>query len=283
MIDILFCGNIGVQDGLAMGVISIAKHTKQPLNIIVLTMDLTSKNKKYKPMDTTFVAKLEDYIKAVNSESKLTLVYVDELFETYFKNSVNMKNLYSPYAFIRLLADKVEQVPDKVLYLDTDVVACKDISELYNIDMQDYEYAGARDYFGKFFIDSDYINSGVLLLNMKRIRETGLFEKCRDVVNNKKMGFPDQTALNKFVIKKMFIDDKYNSQRKDREKDVIRHFCKSIRFFPVFRTLNVKPYQHTKMHKALKCYKFDDIYSELVKLKETINEEQKDTNILCNR
>lgn len=272
MINILFCGNCGVQDGVAMGLISIAKHTKQPLNVVVLTMDLTDKNPKYKPIDKNYILNLENYLKQVNSQSKISLVFVDDLFNTYFKDSVNMKNLYSPYAFIRLLADKVEEVPDKVLYLDTDVVICKDISDLYNTDLKDYEYAGVKDYLGRFFIDSEYINSGVLLLNMAKIRQTGLFDKCRDVVNTKKMAFPDQTALNKYVIKKMFLDDRYNSQRKDREKDVIRHFCKTLQFLPYFKVINVKAYQIKKLHKKLKCHKFDDIYNQMVKLKETNNE-----------
>ena len=43
---------------------------------------------------------------------------------------------------------------------------------------------GSLDYYGKWFfknkkIKFNYINSGVLLLNLKKIRETGLFKKAR--------------------------------------------------------------------------------------------------------
>ena len=68
---------------------------------------------------------------------------------------------------------------------------------------------GSLDYYGKWFfknkkIKFNYINSGVLLLNMKKIRETGLFKKAREMCQNKKMFMPDQSSLNKLSVVKSY-------------------------------------------------------------------------------
>lgn len=66
---------------------------------------------------------------------------------------------------------------------------------------------GSLDYYGKWFfknkkIKFNYINSGVLLLNLKKIRETELFKKAREMCQNKKMFMPDQSSLNKYLLVK---------------------------------------------------------------------------------
>lgn len=37
----------------------------------------------------------------------------------------------------------------------------RDINELFNIDINDYECAACLDYMGRFWVDRKYINSGV--------------------------------------------------------------------------------------------------------------------------
>ena len=66
---------------------------------------------------------------------------------------------------------------------------------------------GSLDYYGKWFfknkkIKFNYINSGVLLLNLKKIRETKLLKRARQMCQNKKMFMPDQSSLNKLSLSK---------------------------------------------------------------------------------
>lgn len=262
MINLLFTGNVKVFDGLAISLISIVRHCKEELNVKVLTMDLSGQNPNYKPLSVEQIQALEQYVQNTNQNSKIDLYDITELFKQKNKDSVNMENSYSPYAFLRLLADEVKQIPDKILYLDVDVVACGNIKELYDHDIENYEYAAVKDYYGRWFINHNYINSGVMLLNMKKIRETKLFEQCRTIVNTKKMKFPDQTALNKCATSKLYLPSKFNSQRRDKDTDIIRHFCKTIRWLPWFHTLNIKPWHLEKINKKLKCHKFDDVIME---------------------
>lgn len=287
MINLLYCGNDAIYKGLCMSLISIANHCDEELNVYLLTMDLTSMNEKYKPIKKEMLVNLEKYLQTKNANSSIKIIDCTNLFLELNKDSVNMQSRYSPYAFLRLVADEVEGLPDKILYLDTDIVARKDIKPLYDIDISNYEYGAVKDYYGKVFINKNYINSGVLLLNMTKIRETKLFAKTRKATNNKKMLFPDQTALNKYATKKLILPSIYNSQRKCREKDVLRHFCKSIRWYPylfetkkkkeygnefmfkwfrLFHLINVKPWNQLAMHKKLKCHHFDDVYETMINL-----------------
>ena len=123
------------------------------------------------------------------------------------------------------------------------------------------------DYYGKWFFHNnifkfDYLNSGVLLLNLNKIRETGLFEKARHMCQNKKMFMPDQSSLNKLATNKKIVPRKYNEQRKLQEDTVFQHFTTSFRFLPIFHKLTVKPWEINKVHNKLKIYEYDSILEE---------------------
>lgn len=118
-----------------------------------------------------------------------------------------------------------EFVPeDKVLYLDCDIMARASLAELWNISIEDCYIAGALDYhvikngkFGKLFdgkLDlSEYVNSGVLLINNKKWREDGLPGKMLKLTaeNGSMLKFPDQDVIN-FVCqgKKKFFSHSWN-------------------------------------------------------------------------
>ena len=115
---------------------------------------------------------------------------------------------------LRLYADLVPNMPSKILYLDNDVVARAGFKEFYDIDNSKYELVGARDFYGKYFysknrIKRDYLNSGVLLLDLDLIRKSGSFKKCREMCRKRKMLLPDQAALNKYCKPKLIVKRKY--------------------------------------------------------------------------
>ena len=51
MINLMFCGNDKVIDGMIISLLSIVKHCKKPLNVFILTMDLHELNEKYMPIN----------------------------------------------------------------------------------------------------------------------------------------------------------------------------------------------------------------------------------------
>ena len=191
-----------------------------------------------------------------------------DLYENEFGHGKNENAYCTPYTLLRLLADLVPEIPEKILYLDIDMMVAKDISELYNIDISEYEYAAVREKYGSIFIRPDYIIAGMLLLNMKKIKETKLLEKARNLIKKRKLIFADQDAIFWSTSKKLLLPRKYNEQSKFNRKDtVICHFCKRLMLRPYPHTENFKQWQIDDIHRELKCYAFDKDLNEYINLK----------------
>ncbi len=264
----MFAGNSGVVDGLLIAGLSIVKYCKEPIKVFLLTMDLLRVKSVYKSIDDKDIARLQEVYRRGNINSEVVRIDVGDLYLERLNNSPNSESFYTPYALLRLLAEDIVEIPDKVLYLDADIIARGDISELYNMDIGKYEIAGVRDYYGKFFFYPRYLNSGVLLMNMKKIRKTRLLSKALDMCQKKKVFLPDQTAINKFAKKKLILPSKFNEQNKLREDTVIRHFSMSLKFFPRFKKQNIKPWHIDKVHSVLGITEFDDIFEEYSRIKD---------------
>lgn len=257
MINILYTGNDYVFKGIMLSVLSVIKHTNKDIHVYIVSMDIDN----YKAINSDMVSILEKTIKEKNPNNEVTLINITDLFVNEMKDSKNINNFYTPYCLIRLFSDLLD-LPSKILYLDTDTMINKDIDELFSIDITNYEFAGVVDRLGRFFIDKNYINSGVLLLNLDMIRKTELFKKTRELVKTKKMAFPDQSALNKLKQYYLKIPSKYNSQRYLKKDTVVKHFCKSIRWLPIYHTINVKQWEVKSVHKRLKIHAYDDLYKK---------------------
>lgn len=262
MMNLLYCGNDRVLDGMLISLLSITKYTKNPLHVYVMTMDLQELDARNVPIRQEQMDYLEEMIKQVNMESEIHLLDISEIFKEEMLKSPNLKTNYTPYTLVRLFADRVEELPAKILYLDTDTIAKDSIEPIFDIDISEYEFAGVRDFLGKWFINIHYMNAGILYLNMEKVKETNLFYRARKMCMEKKMWFPDQTALNRLVKKKLFIPRKYNEQRRLHKDTVIQHFCKSIRFLPYYHTVNIKPWEVEKVRKVYKIHAYDDILEE---------------------
>lgn len=272
--NILYCGDKNIEDGLIISILSLLKNTKEKLNIYVLTMDLEKDNKQYKGISHSIINFLDKRVKQVNEENFVKKIDITELFQKEIPIK-NMDTRFTPFCMLRLFVDKIEEIPDKILYLDTDVVCRKDCSEFYNQDISEYEIVGVLDHYGKWFFRNnifkmDYINSGVLLLNIVKIKETKLFEKCRKMCIEKEMFMPDQSAINKIAKFKKIELRKYNEQRKLHKDTILQHFTTSFRFLPWFHALTIKPWQIEKVHKELKITEYDDIFEEYINIIENM-------------
>ena len=272
MINLLLCGNQKVFDGALTELLSITNKTKETINCYIFTMDLSRLNAKYTCITDRQIEFLNEVVKSKKEKNRVTKIDVTDLYEKEFGKCKNENAYCTPYTLLRLLADIVPEIPDKILYLDIDMMANGDIAELYNIDISDYEYAAVKEKYGSVFIRYDYINAGMLLFNMKKIKETGLLQKARERIRTKKMLFADQDAIFWSTTKKKLLPRKYNEQSKFNRKDtIICHFCKRLMFRPYPHTENYKQWQVDEIHKELKCYTFDKDLEEYLKLKEEFN------------
>lgn len=190
-----------------------------------------------------------------------------QLYEREFAYCPNEQAYCSPYTLLRLFADVVEGMPDKLLYLDVDILFQRDITLLYDIDVSNYEYAAARDHYGKYLLNPNYINAGVLLFNMKRIKETGLLQKARELIKTKKLTFADQSAVYRSTTRKKMLPQRFNDQKFLHKHTVVRHFSKRLFYLPYPHTANIKQWRVSDIHRIFRYYVFDDILFEYIYLK----------------
>lgn len=246
--NILFCGDRNVQDGLLIAVLSLLENTQEHLDIYVLTLDMSMNGRIYSPIEQTFVDYLNETVSAQYDDRLYTkLIDTTDLFKDETPDA-NLSTRFTPCCMLRLFADKIDEIPDRILYLDTDVICCRDFGDFYYQNMDGVEIAGVLDYYGSWFFRKnifkrDYLNSGVLLMNMCELRKTGLLSSCRHMCTTKQMFMPDQSALNKLSVSKRICERKYNDQRRLHSDTVFQHFTTHFRFFPYVRTENVKPWQ----------------------------------------
>lgn len=281
MINLLLCGNKKVFDGALTELISITNRTNKSINCYIFTMDVSRINKDYVSITDEQVEFLNEVVKTKNSNNNVIKIDVTDLYEKEFGKSKNENAYCTPYTLLRLLADLIPQIPDKLLYLDIDMMAAGDISKLYNIDVSEYEYAAVKEKYGCWLIRPDYINAGMLLLNMKKIKETGLLVKARELIRNKKLLFADQSAIFLSTKKKKLINRIYNEQSKfNRKNTVICHFCKRLMFKPYPHTENYKQWHIDEIHRELKCFTFDNDLEEYITLKEKFEAQTEERKFL---
>lgn len=129
--------------------------------------------------------------------------------------------------YFRYLIPYLDKKIDKALYLDADVVVKGSLRELWETDITGYFAGGVFDEYIKDinykqkigFSENDlYVNAGVLLLNLKEIRDTFdvnyLFDKTVELSN--KIKFQDQDVLNiVFKGKILRVPQKYNYATRD--------------------------------------------------------------------
>ena|GEM_PF-2793605 len=121
---------------------------------------------------------------------------------------------FPPSAFYRLLASSHLKQYNKILYIDGDTLVRHDLSELFNTNIDNYYIAGVKDmgmadwanssagkvnYARKLGIKdmSQYINSGVILMNLKKMKKDRMEEKFLSYVRQGRfLQYPDQEVFN---------------------------------------------------------------------------------------
>lgn len=274
MINLLFAGNNKVFDGILTCLLSIIKRSKnnEELCVYIFTMDLTRVKPEYLSVTDEQIDFLQNVLRSYNPKSKVIKTDVSENYSREFAYCPNEGAYCSPYTLLRLFADEFSVIPDKLLYLDADIMFNRDVRLLYDKDVSEVEYAAARDRYGKFLVNPNYINAGVLLLNMKKIRETGLFVKARGLIKTKKLPFADQSAIIRSTTKRLVLPQKFNDQKYLKKDTVVRHFSRRLFYLPYPHIDNIKQWQVEKVKKVFKYDAFDDIFDEYLLFKSEFEE-----------
>lgn len=169
--------------------------------------------------------------------TKLLQKYGNHCYEHYIDGasfaqaSLNNNPLYSIEIYYRILLPYITAV-DKMLWMDADIIVQGDIAQLYGVDISD-SYLGAVIDIGEeqgtraeikrkmSMEERTYFNSGVLLMNLKRIREEIPQKAFFDAIErfNSDLRCPDQDILN-YVLggKTKILPIRFNDQHHTDEK-----------------------------------------------------------------
>ena len=99
----------------------------------------------------------------------------------------------------------------RMMTIDLDTVVLGDLSPLWNLDMDRYCVAGAREPHWTQKYGRDYVNCGVLMWNLERMR-TGKDDRLVRMLNKKAYPFVEQDCINEQLVGEILImDSAFNS------------------------------------------------------------------------
>lgn len=136
--NILYCGDKNIKKGLYISIISLIKHVEEPLNIYVFTVNTKVCEKEIEGLKLEDIEKIDKKVKEKNIESFVKLIDITRLFEENLPK-ININTRFTPCCMLRLYADEVKNLPNRILYLDNDVVCRKDPIEFYYQDIDNIE------------------------------------------------------------------------------------------------------------------------------------------------
>lgn len=179
---------------------------------------------------------VKDVFSVEKLKEKFNNFSIDFLFvQDTFKDAYEVRGI-SYAAYWRLLIPELLREKEKVLYMDVDIIVQSDLSDLYNIDLEDKIIAGFYDYgmnrteSGQNYLSSvlkiktnSYIQSGFLVLDLVSMRKY-------DVVNTFKL-----LAKNKYVL---------------QDQDIINiACCNKIKILPPNRNIVCQSFEMLELYR----------------------------------
>lgn len=216
MLNVVFAADDNYASFLSIAMLSLLENNIDDfdgINIFVLDDGISDINK----------IKIKNI--ATNYSCDVSFIQTKKLDEMDFnllglERNLNKSSL-TPYARL-FISTLLPNDIDKVLYLDCDSLIVDSYKELWELDISNYSCAGVLDGINTsvkeslgFNRNDIYINSGFLLVNLKKWREDNVEEKfIKFMVENQHRFYQhDQGVLNNvFKDQILIVNPKYNLQ-----------------------------------------------------------------------
>ena len=232
--NICLCADNNVVEYMSALIVSILRNSSQDEKFIfhIITSCISEENK--------------NYLNELKNIKNFQLKYYNPIhrakFERWYSEKTPQK--WPVEVFFKLDIPFILKDLDKVLYLDCDMIAVNNFKELFDINMDNYTVAAAKDklisnsHLKKIKLNKSngYFNSGLLLINIKNFNtlfpNDTFLEKIDKYLNNIKIvEYPEQDIINIIFNNKIKpIDSKYNCVsaivKKDKEVQdtIIAHY-----------------------------------------------------------
>ncbi|MCR4586450.1 MAG: radical SAM protein [Lachnospiraceae bacterium] len=241
------------------------------LSVTLRSMEETAVNSRYEvKLLMKEIPECAEMLRAEVSEYKhldIEFISIGEESESFNFFTGNRPDLPQE-AYYRLFIPEYSEY-DKVIYLDCDVIVLKDLEEMYGCELGDRMIGAVRDYTGigmyhgrvdggREYYDNeigfknynDYFNSGVLLMNLKAIREMLGEDGLIRIAMENDFRNHDQDVLNIACAEsKLILDAKWNCIIKEHHDknlpEVLREEIDNARKDPAivhFAGLHMKPW-----------------------------------------
>ncbi|MDR1392346.1 MAG: glycosyltransferase family 8 protein [Clostridiales bacterium] len=168
----------------------------------------------------------------LSDETKSKVISLNELYQSHEIIFYDMGDAFinapcdlrfSTATYYRLKLPDVLKDQDKCIYIDVDTIVLKDLQELHDIDIENYYIAGTRDVapFTNYEnikermikignVDTDnYVGSGLLLFNLKKMRQDDIYKKFKNLISTKAklLVYYDMDTLNAICYGKILLID----------------------------------------------------------------------------
>ena len=184
-------------------------------DIVIFERNITEDNKR---LLISQVKKNNISIRFVNPEALLS------------EYELQFPDCYSLECYFRLVAPLVLRKYKKIIFTDVDLIFQKDITNLYNIDIENYPLGAAQDYIWSIFINTPYLdwkeycdnvlqlkeplkyfNTGVMLINIEEFNKNEYSKQLLSLVSQTYFKILEQDGLNKFFQTNIkYIDTAWN-------------------------------------------------------------------------
>lgn len=213
--------------------VTLDKNYILPLQVMIISILKSNPDSEISLYVAHSSLTAEDFgrIRAANFNGNLK-VFPIEVDPTLLCDAPILKRL-SKESYYRLIAPEyLPEDVDRILYLDPDISVINSLFDLYNIDLKG-NYIAAAGHFDGFLNwynkkrlgvrhTKDYINSGVLLMDITALRNLRNSHEIFRYVekNSSKLWLGDQDTVNAFYDGKILVldTDKYNLDEKTFKK-----------------------------------------------------------------
>ena len=175
----------------------------------------------------------------------ISLIYMDDRYK-----NVKVINYLSQVAYFRLSLGELLPNLNRIIYLDSDVIVYNDLTNLFNTNFNGHMILCRKNPKEMKVQEMAKINTGILLLNLQKMRYTKFEKKIIKIINEGFVNYvQDQGLLIKYFLNDIGeLDEKYNLPTQGftslinfYKKNKILYKCNYLRFisnYPTIRHFN---------------------------------------------
>lgn len=185
---------------LSVAIISLLENNYDvfdEINIYILDNNITKNSK-------------EKILKQTTKYGKVNISFISLNLEKYLNSEYYGKLPIS--ACSRLFMSEVLPKMDKIIYLDCDILILDSLKELWDTNIEKYYCGGVLEGVSSYLRESNglknndyYINSGILLINLKKWRHEHIISKFIEKINERNYFDTDQAIINIIFNKYILI------------------------------------------------------------------------------